>query len=100
MKAVTAREFFRSPYKFLKELPIVVTVRGKQMFVVTKVGEEVLKVSLPSEHPELQDEEKPTADRRDVLDEIDTDLGFNNTRLSKEAFTAKGQKRGKLTSND
>jgi hypothetical protein len=33
---VTAREFFREPYKYLKELPVVVTVRNMNKYVVTE----------------------------------------------------------------
>jgi len=35
-KIVTARAFFREPYKYLSNLPIVVTVRGMKRYVVSK----------------------------------------------------------------
>ena len=33
---MTAREFFREPYKYLKQLPVVVTVRNMNRYVVTE----------------------------------------------------------------
>lgn len=40
MKRVGSREFFRQPYKYLKELPLIVTRKGVDVFKVDAVGYE------------------------------------------------------------
>lgn len=50
MNRVKARDFWRSPYKYLKDIPFVVTIRGKPAYVVTKYVEEKDKLVVTSEN--------------------------------------------------